>query len=52
LGANVFQIQRIVMAYGKALVVTASQLPPDDQLSLQLRNDLLGILNSFRILPV
>ena len=49
-GSDIYQVQRIVMAHGNAYVVTASQLPPDNVMSAQLREDLLAIINSFRIL--
>ena len=49
-GGNIYQVQRIVIAHGNGYVVTASQLPPDNLISARLREDLLAILNSFRIL--
>lgn len=47
---GLYQIQRLVMASGRLFTVTASQLPPADQLGTRLRADLLSILNSFRLL--
>lgn len=49
-GEDIHQVQRIAIAHGNAYVVTASQLPPDDQMSLGLKQQLLNILNSFRII--
>jgi hypothetical protein len=45
---KLFQFQRIAIADGKAYIITASQLPPENSLSQQLRKDLLSILNSFK----
>lgn len=50
LGYQLYQFQRIAVANGKAYVITASQLPPEDSLSQQLREELLSILNSFRVI--
>lgn len=50
MGNKIYQFQKIVMANGKGYVITASQLPLDDAGSEQLRQDLLGIMNSFRII--
>ena len=47
---KLYQFQRIVVANGKGYVITASQLPPEDSLSQQLKAELLSILNSFRII--
>jgi hypothetical protein len=47
---KIYQFQRIVVANGKGYVITASQLPPDNSLSQQLKDELLSILNSFRII--
>jgi hypothetical protein len=47
---GLYQIQRFVIASGRFFTVTASQLPPEDQLGARLRADLLSILNSFRLL--
>jgi hypothetical protein len=47
---KLFQFQRIAIGSGRAYVITASQLPPDDQLSVEVREDLRGILNSFRLI--
>lgn len=49
-GYNLYQFQRYAVANEKGYVITASQLPPEDSLSQQLRQQLLGILNSFRII--
>lgn len=49
-GSKVYQFQRLAIASGKAYVITASQLPLDDFLSQQLREELLSILNSFRVI--
>jgi len=48
-GQPVYQFQRIVLAGGYSFVVTASQLPPMDQVGMRLRNELSAILNSFRL---
>jgi hypothetical protein len=48
-GQQVYQFQRIVLARGYSFVVTASQLPPMDQIGMRLRNELSAILNSFRL---
>lgn len=50
LGKQVYQFQRIVVADGRAYVITASQLPPDKLLTQKLRGELRGILNSFSLL--
>ncbi len=50
MGKQVYQFQRIVIADGRAYVITASQLPPDRMLTRQLREELRGILNSFSLL--
>jgi hypothetical protein len=47
---QIHQFQRLVIASGKAYIVTASQLPPDNLLSQQLRSDLKNILNSFQLI--
>jgi hypothetical protein len=49
-GNNIYQFQRILMSSGRAYVVTASQLPPDNLLSQQLRDELRNILNSFQLI--
>jgi hypothetical protein len=49
-GNNIYQFQRIVISSGQAYVVTASQLPPDNLLSKQLREELKRILNSFHLI--
>ena len=49
-GNKIYQFQRIAIDSGRAYVVTASQLPPDDQLSQQTREELRKILNSFRLI--
>jgi hypothetical protein len=48
-GQPVYQFQRIVLGGGYSFVVTASQLPPMDQVGMRLRNELSAILNSFRL---
>jgi len=48
--AKLYQFQRVVIDSGKAFIITASQLPLDDYTSQQLREELLFILNSFRII--
>lgn len=50
LAKPLYQFQRIAIANGNAYVITASQVPPEDALSRQLREELLGILNSFRVI--
>ncbi|MHC4199898.1 MAG: hypothetical protein ACYSU0_07905, partial [Planctomycetota bacterium] len=50
MGTQVYQFQRIVVADGRAYVITASQLPPDRSLTRELREELRGILNSFNLL--
>ena len=50
MGTKLYQFARVAVANGNAYVITASQLPPDDGLSDQLRAGLLQILNSFRTL--
>lgn len=50
LGPKLYQFARLAVANGNGYVITASQLPPDDGLSDQLRAGLLQILNSFRTL--
>lgn len=47
---DLLQFQRYVVTPTRAYVVTASQLPPESDLSPQLRNDLRNILNSFSVL--
>ncbi len=47
---DLYQFQRIIIASGRAYVITASQLPPDNLLSQQLREELRDILNSFRLI--
>jgi Na+-transporting methylmalonyl-CoA/oxaloacetate decarboxylase gamma subunit len=47
---GLYQIQRYVFAPSRAFTITASQLPPADQLGTKLREDLLSTLNSFRFL--
>jgi hypothetical protein len=49
-GNNIYQFQRILISSGRAYVVTASQLPPDNLLSQQLREELRSILNSFQLI--
>lgn len=49
-GYRLYQFQRIAVTNGRAYVITASQLPPEDALSQHLRQGLLTILNSFRII--
>jgi hypothetical protein len=48
-GDGVYQFQRHAVAFGRAYVVTASQLPPTNLISEQLQEELRGILNSFRL---
>lgn len=50
MGPKLYQFARLAVANGNGYVITASQLPPDDGLSDQLRAGLLQILNSFRTL--
>lgn len=50
MGTKLYQFARLAVANGNGYVITASQLPPDDGLSDQLRAGLLQILNSFRTL--
>ncbi len=50
LGYTLFQFQRYAIANGKAYIITASQLPPQDSFSQSLRQELLSILNSFRVI--
>lgn len=47
---NTYQFARFAIAYGLAYQVTATQLPPDDQIGQQVRDELMSILNSFRII--
>ncbi len=47
---KLYQFQRIVVANGKGYIITASQLPPDNSLSQQLKDELLTVLNSFRLI--
>lgn len=49
-GTTIYQFARIALHSGRAFVVTASQLPPDDKLSQQLRKEMRSILNSFRVI--
>ena len=49
-GNKLYQFQRIAIASDKAYVITASQLPPDNLLSQHVRDELRGILNSFRLI--
>ena len=49
LGRPVYQFQRILISGGNCFIVTASQLPPMDQVGERLRNELSAILNSFRL---
>jgi hypothetical protein len=48
-GQPVYQFQRIVLAWGYSFVITASQLPPMDQIGMRLKDELSAILNSFRL---
>jgi hypothetical protein len=48
-GNHLYQFQRYAISHGRAYVVTASQLPPEDLLSQELREQLRSILNSFRL---
>ncbi|MEW5988237.1 MAG: hypothetical protein AB1791_16535 [Chloroflexota bacterium] len=48
-GTKLYQFARIILSAGVAYVVTASQLPPDDLLGQQLREELVNILNSFQV---
>ena len=50
MGPKLYQFARLAVANGNGYVITASQLPPDNILSDQLRAGLLQILNSFRTL--
>lgn len=49
LGNKLYQFARIIISAGTAYVLTASQLPPDDLLGQQLREELVNILNSFQV---
>jgi hypothetical protein len=49
-GNQIYQFQRYAIAAGRAYIITASQLPPDNLLTQQLRDDLRSILNSFRVI--
>jgi hypothetical protein len=49
-GNQIYQFQRYAISAGRAYVITASQLPPDNLLTQQLRDDLRSILNSFRVI--
>lgn len=48
-GRQLFQFQRIALGAGYVFTVTASQLPPMDQIGLRLRDELATILSSFRL---
>ena len=43
-----FQFARMVLRNGLAFVVTASELPSEEQLTAQTSEELLNILNSFK----
>ncbi|MFH2045991.1 MAG: hypothetical protein ABIK92_12685 [Pseudomonadota bacterium] len=47
---RVFQFAKIILRNGLAFVVTASQLPTEEGLTTQTREELLYILNSFSLL--
>ncbi len=47
---RVFQFARMVIRNGLAFVVTASNLPSEEQLSVQTSEELLSILNSFKLI--
>ena len=49
-GAPLYQFQKIAIANGYAYVVTATQVPKGDYLTLGLKQDLASIINSFRII--
>jgi len=48
-GQMLYQFQRIVLAGAYSFVVTASELPPMDQVGVRLRDELSTILNSFHL---
>jgi hypothetical protein len=47
-GRPLFQFQRVLLGSGVALIATASQLPPMNQVGERMRTELAAILNSFR----
>lgn len=49
-GKRLYQFQRVVVASRLAYVVTATQLPPEDLLNQQVRDELASILNSFALI--
>lgn len=49
-GELVYQFQRTAIANGNAYIITATQIPPDNQFSQQMKNELNSIVNSFRII--
>lgn len=49
-GAPLYQFQKFAMANGYAYVVTATQVPKGDYLTLGLKQDLASIINSFRVI--
>lgn len=50
LGHTLYNLQRYAIAHGRAYVITASGLPPDNLLTQQLRGELLSIINSFQLI--
>jgi len=49
-GAPLYQFQKVAIANGYAYVVTATQVPKGDYLTLGLKQDLTSIINSFRVI--
>ncbi len=49
-GAPLYQFQKFAIANGYAYVVTATQVPKGDYLTLGLKQDLASIINSFRLI--
>lgn len=47
---RIFQFARMVLRNGLAFVVTASELPSEEQLTAQTSEELLNILNSFKLI--
>ena len=50
MGHILYTLQRYAIADGKGYILTASGLPPEDELTDDLKIELLDILNSFRLI--
>lgn len=49
-GTPLYQFQKFAVANGYAYIVTATQVPKGDYLTLGLKQDLTSIINSFRVI--